>query len=332
MTVGIVIIGRNEGLRLVRCLQSIGFGYPIVYVDSGSSDGSVAAALAQGARVVALDMANPFTAARARNAGLALLPPHCELVQFIDGDCILQPGWLDAAVAALTQNKALAAAFGRRREIAPESSVYNWLCDREWAVPPGPARYFGGDVMLRRTALEQVGGYPAEMIAGEEPDLSIRLRARGWQLICLAHDMTLHDADMTRIGQWWRRSMRAGHAYAELAVRHSGPSSDYRRRLAGVLWWGAGVPSLAIFALLLAFVISDPVLAIAGGGLLLLPLLQLARLALREMPRNGARNGALLALFLMLAKPAQTMGFARYWIARLAGRRARIIEYKDGSA
>ena len=81
-----VVIGRNEGARLLACLQSLaGQVRRLVYVDSGSTDGSVKAAQAAGAEVVVLDMEQPFTAARARNAGLAVLadnPP--EFVQLVD--------------------------------------------------------------------------------------------------------------------------------------------------------------------------------------------------------------------------------------------------------
>ena len=179
--IGIVVIGRNEGKRLLRCLGSIDRALETVYVDSGSTDGSVAAAWERNARVVELDMTRPFTAARARNAGRAALSADCTFIQFIDGDCVLQPRWLDTARTALQDDSRLAAVFGRRREVAPEASLFNWLCDLEWAVPSGPANYFGGDVMIRARTLDQAGGYPGEMIAGEEPDLSVRLRKAGCQ-------------------------------------------------------------------------------------------------------------------------------------------------------
>jgi glycosyltransferase involved in cell wall biosynthesis len=96
-----IAIGRNEGARLDACLASLaGRVRRTVYVDSGSTDGSPARAAEAGAQVVALDMGQPFTAARARNAGLAALatdPP--DLVLTIDGDCTLQPGFLPAAIA-----------------------------------------------------------------------------------------------------------------------------------------------------------------------------------------------------------------------------------------
>lgn len=326
---GVVIIGRNEGERLIRCLKSIGTAHEVVYVDSGSTDGSVDAARALGARVVALDMARPFTAARARNAGRAELSPAIDLIQFVDGDCMVQPEWLATAQAALAKDDGVAAVFGRRREIAPEASRYNWLCDVEWAVPPGPVRFFGGDVMIRAAALDAAGGYPDTMIAGEEPDLSMRLRARGWRLECLPAEMTLHDAAISRFGQWWRRALRSGHAFAELADRHRGSAlGDYPRRSIGVLFWGAALPLLALAALLLAILTGQWAFVAVAALLLALPLLQLARLMLREVKRRPAGEAATLATFLMLAKPAQALGIARYWRSRLFGGRSRIIEYK----
>jgi len=329
---GVVVIGRNEGDRLVRCLGSIG---PVetVYVDSGSTDDSVAAARVSGARVVELDLTTPFTAARARNAGRAALSHGCTLVQFVDGDCVLQPGWLEAAMRALRSDDKLAAVFGRRREVAPRASRYNWMCDVEWAVPPGPARYFGGDVMLRAAALDEAGGYPGEMIAGEEPDLAMRLRRRGWTIACLAAEMTLHDAAITRFGQWWRRATRSGHAYAELAARHRGGEfADYARRVGGVLFWGVAVPVAAGGSLLLGAIAALPWVAAAGIALLCLPLVQLVRLTMREWRRRPLHDALTIAVFLMLAKPAQALGAARYWLARTRGRRSTIIEYKGEPA
>jgi GT2 family glycosyltransferase len=331
--VGIVIIGRNEGERLVRCLRSVGTEAEVVYVDSGSSDDSVTQARAANALVVELDMARPFTAARARNAGRAALSPDCELIQFVDGDCLLQPGWLKAAAASFLTDPKLAAAFGRRREIAPEFSRYNWMCDIEWAISPGPARYFGGDVMLRAAALDAAGGYPDEMIAGEEPDLAIRMREKGWTILCLPVEMTLHDAAISRFGQWWRRAQRSGHAFAELAARHHGSAhQDYTRRMHGVLFWAAALPAIGLALLLGGLLCKDGRVAALAVVVLILPLAQLARLAFREARRRPLGEALTLAGFIMLAKPAQSLGIARYWRGRLGGTRSHIIEYKSSAA
>lgn len=241
-TVDAVVIGRNEGARLLACLAALqGRVRRLVYVDSGSTDGSVAVATAAGAEVVALDMAQPFTAARARNAGLSHLasdPP--DFVQMVDGDCALQPGWISAALAAFAAHPAAVVVCGRRRERFAQASVYNALADREWDTPIGPARACGGDALMRYAAVQAVGGYDPGLIAGEEPDLCLRLRAKRGEICRIDAEMTLHDAAMTRFSQWWRRAVRAGHAFAEGCARHGFDHWGLETRRA--LIWGAGLP------------------------------------------------------------------------------------------
>ena len=202
--VGAVAIGRNEGARLERCLASLApMACPLVYVDSGSSDDSVARARTAGAEVVELDLAEPFTAARARNAGLARILDrgNCTgFVQFVDGDCEVRDGWIAWALAAMEAEPDLAVVCGRRRERHPEASVWNLLCDCEWNTPVGEAAACGGDALVRVAALREVGGYDAALIAGEEPEMCLRLSRRGWRVRRLDAEMTLHDAAM-KIGR-----------------------------------------------------------------------------------------------------------------------------------
>lgn len=320
-SVGVVVIGRNEGARLLRCLDSIPRGTGrVVYVDSGSTDGSVAAARARGAEVVELDMARPFTAARARNAGLERLRAGAvpELVQFVDGDCELQPGWIAAARSFLEGNAQAAVACGRRRERFPEASAYNRMCDREWNTPVGRARACGGDALMRMAALDQVGGFDPALIAGEEPELCVRLRAKGWEIWRLEAEMTLHDAAMTRFGQFWKRARRGGHAWAEGAAMHG--RAPERHGVAGLrraLFWGVALPLVALM------------LALAGGAwglaLLLAYPAQIARLALRA---GGGRVAWEQAALLTLGKFAEAQGALEYLARRLARRPAGLIEYK----
>ncbi|MBA3908684.1 MAG: glycosyl transferase [Rhodobacter sp.] len=314
--VGAVVIGRNEGPRLVACLASIPAGVkPVVYVDSGSTDDSIAAAQRAGAKVVALDMTQPFTAARARNAGLEALNAlgGADLVQFIDGDCILQPGWIDAACKAFSTHPGAAVVCGRRRERFPEASVWNRLCDAEWDTPVGQAKACGGDALMRTDAVTAVGGFNPGLIAGEEPDLCLRLRAAGWQVWRIPVEMTLHDAAMTRFGQWWNRSRRAGHAYAEGAALHGSPPERHwvaeRRR---ALIWGLYLPLAALVGLLVA-----PWMA---GLILLAYVLQ----TLRLIHRLGLEQGA----FLVLGKLPEAIGVIEYHLNRIRRRRTGLIEYK----
>ncbi len=324
---GIVVIGRNEGERLRTCLASVrGRGAAVVYVDSGSTDGSVALARTFGAEVVELDLSIPFTAARARNAGLErLLALHADVqfVQFVDGDCELAPGWLDSAVKELHARPGTAVVFGRLRERHPEASVYNRLCDLEWNLAPtGEVAACGGIALMRAAALQQVGAFDPGVLAGEEPELCLRLRRAGWKVLRIAGDMGWHDAAMTRAGQWWKRAVRCGFAYAQGANRHGrGPERHYVRECCRAAVWGGVVPAVAV---LLAWP--------TGGWSLLAGLyypLAAAR-AYRGQRRRGVAPGlaAPYGVSCALARFPEFLGVCKYALDRLRRRPVRLIEYK----
>ena len=318
LDVDAVVIGRNEGARLAACLTSLRAQVRrVIYVDSGSTDGSVALATGLGAEVVALDMTQPFTAARARNAGLARLSGD-GFVQLVDGDCDVRPGWVATALAAFAAHPQAVVICGRRRERFPEASVYNRLCDREWNTPVGQVSACGGDALMRLSAVQAAGGYRADLIAGEEPELCLRLARAGGQIWRIDAEMTLHDAAMTRFGQWWRRSTRAGHAYAEGAALHGkGPERHWVAETRRALLWGGGVPMLAIVAGLV-----HPI----GWLVLALWPAQVARLAWRW--RGQGQGGAEAAFFSVLGKLPESQGILGYWWGRLTSRKRGLIEYK----
>lgn len=316
--IGVVAIGRNEGERLRRCLTSIDVaGAPVVYVDSASTDGSSDLARALGAHVVDLDMTEPFTAARARNAGLnALVAAHPELdyVQFVDGDCEFERGWIAAATAFLDSRADVAVVCGRRRERYPDASFYNRLCDAEWNTPVGEARACGGDALMRRLPLVAVGGYDPTLAAGEEPELCHRLRAEGWRVWRLDAAMTVHDAAMHRFRQWWLRAVRGGLGYAQAWwLTHRRPDPLYRRETLRALCWTLGVACVAIAA----------ALAIDWRLIVLAPILwalQFLRLAYRHGPAEGA--------LLLVGKAAETLGVLTFASRALRGRTGGTVFYK----
>lgn len=249
--VGVVVIGRNEGERLTRCLRSlIGCGRPVVYIDSGSTDGSVDAARQLGVLVHELDPSRPFSAARGRNEGLAALESHhadLRYVQFVDGDCEIDAGWIDTARCALDEHEDWAIVCGRLREIGRDASVYNRLCDIEWQTETGEVGECGGIFMARIKAFDKVGGLDENVPAGEEPELCLRLRRDGWKVVRLADDMGRHDAQMTRFGQWWRRLRRVGFGYALAMHLHGNePERAGVREVRSTVVWAAVMPLVAL--------------------------------------------------------------------------------------
>jgi glycosyltransferase involved in cell wall biosynthesis len=320
--IGIVAIGRNEGERLIRCFASIkSASNIIVYVDSGSTDGSVIAAEESGAHVVTLDLTLPFTAARARNEGFAalrMINPHARFVQFIDGDCALVHDWLDKARAFLDQRSDVAIVCGRRRELHPTASVYNQLCDAEWDTPIGDAISCGGDALVRVEALEAVGGFRSQLIAGEEPELCVRLREIGWHIWRLDEEMTLHDAAMTRLGQFWARAVRGGYAYAEVSRLHkASPYGIWRRETARAIFWGGLLPIIICLGALI-----HPA-ALAGAFAYVV---QICRLAFAR--GSTSFESWTYALFITLVKFAEFEGILTFYWRRFIRQNAALIEYK----
>jgi glycosyltransferase involved in cell wall biosynthesis len=321
---GVVAIGRNEGDRLKRCLESVqGLPNGVVYVDSGSTDDSIAIARACGATVVELDLHTPFTAARARNEGFQKLiqaQPALDYVFFVDGDCEVVPGWLDTAKQFLDQHSDVAVVSGLRRERFPEKSIYNLLIDIEWREYPfGDVKMCGGDALIRISAFRQVKGYRADLICGEEPEMCVRLRQAGWRIWRLHELMTLHDAAMYRFGQWWQRAVRGGYAFALAAsLRDGSPERPSVFESLRAWIWALGIPLATV---ILGF-------ALGWWSLLLLAIypLQVVRLARRS--GQSERENWWRGVALVLGKFPELVGQMKFLVDRLRGEQSGLIEYK----
>jgi GT2 family glycosyltransferase len=318
--VGVVAIGRNEAKRLDRCLRSLPASTAVTYVDSASSDGSSEIARSHGISVVELDTSMPLSAARARNTGIALLydvAKDLEFVLVVDADCELAPGFVDAALAEMAQSPDVAVVCGRRRESDPKSSIYNRLCDMEWNVPLGDAKACGGDAVIRLQPFREIGGYDETLIAGEEPEMCSRLRRRGWRIRVIDHDMTFHDAAITHFRQWWKRAVRAGHAYAESFFRHG----LWRHEVFSIVAYAVVVPvAVAILAI--------PTFGLSVVGLAAYPWLYWRVRGHRLARGDAAVDASAYARFGVLAKFPQALGIVKYLYGRLFGRPSGIIEYK----
>jgi GT2 family glycosyltransferase len=314
---GIVVIGRNEGERLRACLASVlsALGRNngrIIYVDSGSTDASPDAAEELGVGLIRLGPALPFTAARGRNEGVAALRsrfPDLAAVQFVDGDCTLVRGWCEAALAFLAGHPDVAAVCGRRRERDPSRSIYSSLSDIEWNTPVGEAAACGGDALMRVAAFQAVGGFRSDLVAGEEPEMCVRLREAGWRIWRLDAEMTVHEDAMTRFGQWWRRSVRNGGAFAQVALLHrKSRCAIWGHETARAVAWGGLLPAGTAIGS-----VVHPVILLIG---LLYPA-QVARIAAQRgiYERLAWQYG----FFMTLGKIAEFQGILGF-LARRVGR------------
>jgi glycosyltransferase involved in cell wall biosynthesis len=322
---GIVVIGRNEGDRLKQCLRSVLGQGLIVYVDSGSSDDSLEWAKSLEIEVIELDLSEKFTAARARNQGwqrLLTLNPALTYVQFVDGDCEVRADWLKIAVQTLENKPNLAVVCGRRRERYPDRSWYNYLCDMEWNTAIGEAKACGGDALMRVSALKAVDGYNPQLIAGEEPELCVRLRQQNWKIERLDQEMTWHDANITQFKQWWQRNLRSGFAFAEGAWLHGAPPErHWVKESRSILLWSGLIPLIILLLVI-------PSHGLSLGLLFLYPLLTYRIYRYQRQRGYAFKAAGLYAGFCVLGKFPQLLGQLRFHRLRWLGQQPTLVEYK----
>lgn len=326
---GVVAIGRNEGPRLKRCLDSLltqSSLLEICYVDSGSTDGSVEYARGLGVMVVELDMSKPFTMSRARNHGWQRLlesNPDLKRIQFVDGDCEVVPGWFEHAEAHLSQQPSCGIVSGRRRERFPNRTIYNRIADMEWDTPCGVVRAVLGDMLVRSDALIQTGGFDESVIAAEDDEFCIRVRELGMQIVRLDVEMSIHDMAMTRFSQWWRRSIRSGHGFAQVNLMHGKPPEHYfSREVWRTVTWGCIGPLLSLALAAFTSGLSLVVLLLLYG-------VQWGRTYLRRRKTSNTGDSALYASFAVLSKFPGCLGVLEFYKRQLLRRPSTLIEYKN---
>jgi len=321
--IGIVVVGRNEGIRLNDCLKSLPM-LPIVYVDSGSTDNSLN--IAQSNSIDSIVLEKPYTAAKARNEGALYLLnkfPQISAIQFIDGDCILIPGWLETASAALDNDPNLASTYGNIVEEAPFSTIYNRLLSMEWKDAPGISSHFPGITTMRASSWEKSGGYNESIIAGEDSEFSLRIRLQGEKILRLDHDMVYHHGSITNFWQWWKRSVRSGHAAAERYALHGkGTAKECRREVMSIVLWGGFLP----IAILLLTVFFNKFWLLLS---LLYVVLACKVMLYRKRKLNDSfQDSCLYAFFCVLGKIPSFIGISRFVWNRIRNTQSTIIEYK----
>jgi len=329
--ISVVVIGRNEGPRLERCLASVaamvhdGFETEVIYVDSGSTDQSRAVANRMGASIVALETERP-TAAKGRNAGWKIA--RGSVILFLDGDTVLHPRFVVDSRGALDDPE-VAVVWGHRRELHPEHSLYNRVLDLDWVYAPGDTAFCGGDALFRRDALEATGGFDETLIAGEEPELCRRILGLGYRILHVDRAMTGHDLAITKFSQYWRRATRAGHAFAEVSDRFRNTQNPFwlsdasRNRNRALALLGSALAGTVASALWLS---PWPLVVVAG--LLLM-------LTLRSAYKARWKSSDVVAVMLYgahshLQQIPIFVGQMQFRINRGRGKKTGLVEYKRG--
>lgn len=326
--VSIVVIGRNEGARLERCLRSVNAikrpagGVELLYVDLASTDNSVRVAQLLRARTIVVDESD-LTAGRARNIGWRAV--RGEFILFLDADAVLDPEFVVRALAAFEDIR-VAIVWGHRRELAPDVSIFQRVLDLDWIYPPGLSEFCGGDALMRRSALIARRGFDESLIAGEEPELCSRIRASGGRILHLDLPMTAHDIAVTCVSQYVKRAMRAGYAYAEVSQRVIESNFPCWREAQRNQWRALLLSGLFLATMLASLWARGPAPLFAFASLF-------AVLVLRSAYESRWKTSSPFTLLLYgihshLQQLPIFWGQCQYWRDRKAGKKRTLIEYK----
>lgn len=318
--IGLVVIGRNEARHLSRALSpELVRRTAAIYVDSGSTDRSAETAESLGATVHELDPAHPFSPARARYEGAAVLMkkhPEIEFIQFLDGDCELHENWIERAKVALSAEHDIAIVCGRLEERYPDASVYNRLSAMQWNNVTGDIAACGGIFLARRGCYEKSGGFDSRLITGEEADLCSRIRQDGGRIVRLDVPMAVHDSELLHFRQWWSRAVWGGYGGAlKVMARRDSSMVERLRQLHQRLTWPILVPMVGLISMLcMVWSIwfgAIPLLIIAAYVLLFV------RIAVDQLQhQDSIRDASVYAAFCILRKFAVAAGFLQFFLTR----------------
>jgi GT2 family glycosyltransferase len=241
----IVIPSYNHGRFLEQAITSA-LGQTlqpteVIVVDDGSTDGTADVAAAYAGRITYLRQENAGLSA-ARNAGISVA--HAPLLQFLDSDDALYPGALEAAWSSAKELPGLAVFLGGWDEMDAGGATMTSV-----APPPLPLDTFHGlfDAMLlgppcryvvRRSALDLVGGFDVELRACEDWDMWLRMAAAGLGFRSLPHTHARyrnHPASMSKdIALMWMSGLRV----LDRASKRHGPCPQCRRSMRlGIATW-----------------------------------------------------------------------------------------------
>ena len=248
-TLAVVVIARNEeeniGASLEAALAAV-CGQDcseVVLVDSNSSDRTVEIAQRYPISILRYRAERP-TAAAGRRIGFAHV--RANYVQFIDGDCCIEPGFIAAALQEFASHPDVAVVYGARRNITPGQVSES---------APIVHGSLGGNALYRASALAQVDSFNPHIIGEEEGELLGRLQAAGFRAVSIRHLMITH----------YTEALQTVEGFMQRHHRGLGQGSGQVLRLSikqGLFWYHAR--RLNRYLMTLMFILLGLILVVAS--------------------------------------------------------------------
>ena len=277
-----VIVPVRNGAQYIRsCLDTIAADpYPahlrtVLVADNGSTDDSAVLAASLGAQVVSV-AGVPVSELRNRAAATA----STDLLAFVDVDHEMARGWMRAAVGTLGDSTVGAVGAPYRSPEHPSwvQTMYDSM--RSHPRASVETRWLGaGNLVIRRTLFEQVGGFDSTLEACEDVDLCRRVRGTGARLIANPAMVSVHKGDPRTLSALFFGELWRGRDNVRVSLRPPVAWSDLPSLLVPVLWW------LTALAAVIAAATTGRVpaaLAAAGGAVIACAVVGRAALMIRR--------------------------------------------------
>ncbi len=189
--IAVVIITKNESTNIASCLESLlackgTRGVEIILVDSASTDATTEIASRYPVTIVHLEPSPLLSPSVGRFIGTRYATAR--IIQFLDGDMIMLPGWIEAGISML-QDGNVGGVAGLLHRSLPGDGERAMRRETSESIE---VECFGGAAMYAREALERAGTFNPYMLGEEERELGYRIRKKGYQLRKLPVDMAVH--------------------------------------------------------------------------------------------------------------------------------------------
>lgn len=285
--VSVVIPTLNEAGFIGNCIRSIrnaagANGVEIIVVDNGSRDDTAAIAQNEGATAIVVSGA---TIAKQRNLGAARAAG--DLLAFVDADCTVSPGWLQAGIEQFRDTSVVSAGASPNPPPDADSWVEQAWCfvKRQPNEQPRIVPWIAScNLWVRKSTFEQCGGFDESLETCEDSDLGYRLSDLG-RVVSDPAIAIVHHREPKTLRQLYRKELWHGKNSFDGLRQGRFTPSELPSLVAPVLFGGSAIVAIlgAMLSLLTQQVSLGLILISAGAcGVLLVPSLYTIRAVLSK--------------------------------------------------